>query len=204
MPRLSSARKKLLTEMMKEAIYEAAVAVLAEHGAEGVTMDRVAAAANLAKGSLYNYFRGKRDLLQFVHRKTVDPIVRAVDEMIRSDRPAAAKLEASVHIVFGQLGRHRELFTLLLESGDARVLLEDTRRTKREVAVAQFAEIFRQGIEQGLFHSFDPMQLAQMFVGAMAELWQRSLGAGRSQSAEPLIETLLGVFLHGVAAGESR
>jgi TetR/AcrR family transcriptional regulator len=204
MPRLSSTRKKLLTDMMKDAIYEAAVAVLAEHGLEGVTMDRIAAAANLAKGSLYNYFRGKRDLLRFVHRKTVDPILRAVDEVIGSDRPATAKLEASVRIVFRQLGRHRELFTLLLESDGARVLLETTCRTNREVAVAQFAEIFRQGIQQGLFHPFDTKQLAQMFVGAMAELWQRSLGAGEAQSVEPLIATLLSAFLHGIAADLAR
>jgi AcrR family transcriptional regulator len=204
MPRLSSTRKKLLTEMMKEAIYEAAVAVLAEHGVEGVTMDRVAAAANLAKGSLYNYFRGKRDLLRFVHRKTVDPIARAVDDVIRSDRPATAKLDASVHIVFDELGRHRELFTLLMESGDARVLLEATRRTNREVAVAQFAEIFRQGIDEGLFHPFDPTQLAQMFVGAMAELWQRSLGDGESQPAAPLIDMLLSAFLDGIAVHHLR
>jgi TetR/AcrR family transcriptional regulator len=204
MPRLSSTRKKLLTEMMKEAIYEAAVAVLAEHGVEGVTMDRVAAAANMAKGSLYNYFRGKRALLQFVHRKTVDPITRAVDDVIRSDRPATAKLEASVRIVFGELARRHALFTLLLESDDARVLLETTRRTNREMAVAQFAEIFRQGIDQGLFRPLDPQQLAQMFVGAMAELWQRTLGAHDSQPAEPLADTLLSVFLDGVAAGRSR
>lgn len=200
MPRLSSTRKKLLTEMMKEAIYEAAVVVLAEHGVEGATMDRVAAAARLAKGSLYNYFRDKQDLLQFVHRKTVDPITRAVDEMIASDRPAADKLEASVRIVFDQLGRHRELFTLLLESHDARVLLESSRRTNREVAITQFAEIFRQGIQQGTFRPLDPTQLARMFVGAMVELWQPSLVAGELQRADQLIDPLLRVFLEGAAA----
>ena len=58
MPKLSATRKELLTTMMKEAIFEAATSVLCAHGVSGMTMDRVAAAAGLAKGSLYNYFHG--------------------------------------------------------------------------------------------------------------------------------------------------
>jgi AcrR family transcriptional regulator len=62
MPRLSRTRKQLLNAMMNDAIFDAAVAVLAEHGFKGMTMDRVAAAANLAKGSLYGYVESKPKL----------------------------------------------------------------------------------------------------------------------------------------------
>ena len=49
MPRLCKARKELLTTLMKESIFEAATAVLNEHGVNGTTMNRVAEAAELAK-----------------------------------------------------------------------------------------------------------------------------------------------------------
>jgi AcrR family transcriptional regulator len=199
MPRLSTTRKKLLTKMMKEAIYEAAVSVLAEHGVEGTTMDRLASAANLAKGSLYSYFDGKQDLLQFVHARAIDPIVKAVDKVIRAEMSATAKLEAMLHLVFDQLATHHELFKLLLKD-DVRVLLEPSSRTAREIAVGQYAAVFRQGIDEGLFRPFDPMQLAEMFVGAMAGLWRRSLATGQFRQAQQVSETLLSVFLHGVAA----
>jgi AcrR family transcriptional regulator len=199
MPRLSTTRKKLLTKMMKEAIYEAAVSVLAEHGVEGMTMDRLASAANLAKGSLYSYFDGKQDLLQFVHARAIDPIVKAVDKVIRAEMSATAKLEVMLHLVFDQLATHHELFKLLLKD-DVRVLLEPSSRTAREIAVGQYAAVFRQGIDEGLFRPFDPMQLAEMFVGAMAGLWRRSLATGQFRQAQQVSETLLSVFLHGVAA----
>jgi TetR/AcrR family transcriptional regulator len=201
MPRLSTTRKELLTAMMKDAIYEAAISVLAEHGVEGMTMDRVAAAANVAKGSLYSYFEGKQDLLQFVHAKTIDPIIEAIDGVIRAEMPATAKLEAILHIVFDQLAKLHALFSLLAKDDAVRVLLEPSRRTTHEIAVGQYALIFRQGIDEGVFRPFDPMQLAEMFFGAMTELWHRSLASGEFRQTDLLIDTLLSVFVHGVAVG---
>ncbi len=202
MPRLSATRKKLLTSMMKEAIYEAAVSVLIEHGVDGMTMDRVAAAANLAKGSLYSYFDSKHDLLRFVHARIVEPLHAATDEVVRSDRPPVAKLEAILHIVFDQLARHRSVFYLFLQD-DVRAILEPAQQTSREIALSHFATIFREGIEQGVFRPFDPVRLAEMFFGALVELWNRALAAGESPLVEGSIETLMSVFLHGAAAPAS-
>ena len=199
MPRLSSTRKELLTAMMKEAIYEAAVSVLAEHGAAGMTMDRVAAAASMAKGSLYSYFESKQELLQFVHGKVVEPIQKAVEERLRSDMPVLAKLEAILRVIFDQTAEHQELFSLLLKDDDARLILEPTERTNRQIAVGHFAEVFRQGIDEGLFHPHDPVQLGEMFFGALLGFWQPALAAGNFQQPDQLIKPLMEIFLRGVA-----
>ena len=199
MPRLSTTRKELLTAMMKEAIYDAAVAVLAEHGVDGMTMDRVAAAAGVAKGSLYCYFHGKQDLLRLVHAKLIDPILKTAEDVIGADMPATRKLEAVVRAVFDQLARHHGVFSLLLKDDAVRLVLKPRRRTNREIAVGQFAVIFRQGIEQGLFARRDPAQLAEMFMGALGGLWERSLATGEVPQSDALIEPLLSVFLDGIA-----
>ena len=85
-------RKQALDEMMKEALFEATVAVLSEHGVDGMTMDRVASEAGVAKGSLYRYFRSKRDLLEFVYTKLVDPIFQDLEEMAAQEQPAIESL----------------------------------------------------------------------------------------------------------------
>jgi AcrR family transcriptional regulator len=203
MPRLSSARKQLLTAMMKETISDAAVAVLAEHGVEGMTMDRVAAAADVAKGSLYCYFDGKQDILRLVHAKLVDPILKTADDVIQADMPATRKLEAVVRTVFDQLARHHGVFSLLIKDATARNVLEPRRRTNREIAVGQFAVIFRQGIEQGLFARHDPAQVAEMFMGALGGLWERSLATGDAPRADSLTGALLSVFLDGISVRDA-
>lgn len=204
MSRLSSARKELLTAMMKEAIYEAAVAVLAEHGAAGMTMERVAAAANLAKGSLYSYFDSKQDLLQFVHGKVIEPIQKSVEDLLHGDLPALGKLETILRMIFDHTAKHQELFRLLLSDDDARLLLSPADRTNRQVAVGHFAEIFRQGMAEGLFRPSDPTHLAEMFFGALQGFWQPALAARRFQHPDQFIQPLVAVFLHGVALPASE
>ncbi len=82
MSRLVEQRKNL----MKEGIYEAAVAVLIRDGLEATTMERVAEEAGVAKGSLYNYFENKTDLLEFVHERTIEPLRQGVREAIEERR----------------------------------------------------------------------------------------------------------------------
>ncbi len=185
--------------MMKEAIYDAAVAVLGEHGVAGMTMDRVAAAADLAKGSLYCYFHGKQDILRLVHAKLVDPIIKTGEEVIQSDLPATQKLETVARAVFDQLARHHGVFNLLMKDDAARLALEPRRRTNRQIALGHWAAIFRQGIDQGRFRPHDPDQLAEMFMGALSGLWDRSLATGEVQSPDAMIAPLLDVFLRGIA-----
>jgi len=94
MAALAERRKELLDSMMKQAVYEGAVQVLTQHGLRGTTMDRVAAAAGMAKGSLYNYFRSKQDLLEFVHDRAIAPIQEAVSEVLEMQISAADKLSS--------------------------------------------------------------------------------------------------------------
>jgi AcrR family transcriptional regulator len=74
---VTSEQKVRLTAMMREVMYEATASVLAEHGVAGMTMERVAAAANTARGSRYHCFADEQDLLQFTHTKTFEPLVAA-------------------------------------------------------------------------------------------------------------------------------
>jgi AcrR family transcriptional regulator len=127
-PKLSEKRKELLTAMMKEAIYDAAVAVLGKHGVGGMTMDRVAAAANLAKGSLYNYFDDKQDLLRFVYGKIIDPVSEAIAETAGEPLPAAQKLESILHTLFDHFRQHRRLLSLFLGDDAARAIIEPARK----------------------------------------------------------------------------
>ena len=46
----------------REAILDAAAALLAEGGFQGMTMDEIARRAGLGKGTTYIYFESKRDL----------------------------------------------------------------------------------------------------------------------------------------------
>jgi AcrR family transcriptional regulator len=53
-------------------ILDGAAAVFAEAGYEGASMSRIAAVAGVSKGTLYNYFTGKRELFIAFMRRVYD------------------------------------------------------------------------------------------------------------------------------------
>ncbi|MEU8899747.1 helix-turn-helix domain-containing protein [Nocardia sp. NPDC048505] len=90
----------------RRAILDATKALLAEHGAEGVTMDRVAAAAGVGKGTIFHRFGSRAGLL---HELIADPartLMAAVGDgppPLGPGAPAADRLiayfEAMTHLV---------------------------------------------------------------------------------------------------------
>ena len=57
---------------MKSSISEAAISVFNEYGFAGLKMARVANAADVAKGTLYNYFTSKEDIYVEIIQNTLD------------------------------------------------------------------------------------------------------------------------------------
>lgn len=202
MPRLTAIRKQALDEMMKEAIFEATVVVLSEHGVEGMTMDRVALAANVAKGSVYNYFRSKKDLLQFVYTKTIEPVFEDLKEAVAMDRPAVEKLSTHVRQILEHVAKHAEIFKLLFRDDTAHGLLQSSERNTREVGCRLLAEIFRQGIAEGGFRPGDPLMLARMFLGLCTGVFDGHPELERLDVREEIQRLIMSTFLNGIAATE--
>jgi TetR/AcrR family transcriptional regulator of autoinduction and epiphytic fitness len=59
---------KRLTDRKREAIVQSATTLFQKHGFEGVSMDRVAEAADVSKRTLYNHFPSKEELFAHVCR----------------------------------------------------------------------------------------------------------------------------------------
>jgi AcrR family transcriptional regulator len=148
--------------------------------------------------SLYHYFADKEDLLQFTYTKTFEPLLTAAEEVYRTNLPAPERLEAILRLVFDNLAKHRELFSLLLKDDAALHLPGRDERLSRRIAI--FAGIFRQGIEERAFRVLDTEQLAAVFVGAIAPLWQRLLLDRDGQHTGQAVTLLMDVFLHGITA----
>lgn len=70
-----------LTDRKREAIVQAAIAEFREHGFAGTSMDRVAAAAEVSKRTVYNHFPSKDELFEAIlmhlwERSHDQPVVR--------------------------------------------------------------------------------------------------------------------------------
>lgn len=199
MPRLTAIRKQALDDIMKEAIFQAAVAVLSEHGVEGMTMDRVATAAELAKGSLYKYFSSKRSLLEFIYARMIDPLFESLEQTVASPFSANEKLATHVKHLLEHVGRNAKVYKLLFEDDTAHGLLQSSERRTLDLAGRQLAEVFRQGIDEGVFRPADPLVLARMFMGLCVGLFRGQPDLATPEPREDAERLILNVFLNGAA-----
>jgi len=204
MTSLAERRRELLDSMMREAVYEGAVAVLTEYGLNGTTMDRVAAAAGMAKGSLYNHFPGKQELLEFVHDRAVAPMQEALEEIVKNRLCAAEKLASISRLWREYLVKHHAVFEFLINDHAAKRLLRDTEQTTRTSGIKQIAAIIAQGIQEGAFRPVDAGAAAEMFVSASIGMVEQEFAAGISRPVDEAVDALMGVFLHGLSAGNGE
>ena len=84
-------------------IIEAATLLFREQGYEAVKMEAIAAAAEVAIGTIYNYYRNKGDLLVAIVSLEVEEVLKAGEEVIASP-PASA--EAAVDALVGGYVEH--------------------------------------------------------------------------------------------------
>jgi len=183
MLKLAKERKAEWDSMMKNAIFEATMAVLSEHGFEGLRMDRVAKTAEVSTGTLYNYFKNKDELLLHVLDTRFEPIYQNFLKILNSDMSPPEKLEASVRELLTTIKEQLSLI-IIIDSAEGHSLpIKIGANEKRESIHTIFADIINEGIEQGLFRPFDSQRTARLIFGAVKGLTQSRIEG----NVEPLI-----------------
>src|SRR6478752_2317725 len=65
-----------------EAVLEAVQRVLKRHGAEALTTNRIAEAAGVSIGSLYQYFPDKQAIYSALHHRHIDDVIQVMERTV--------------------------------------------------------------------------------------------------------------------------
>lgn len=109
------------TESTYDRLVSAAMRLFAEHGYAGTTVGQIEEAAGLAprSGALYQYFKGKRELLDAAverHAESLDQMQGVTDLMPLGDLRAELTLLARWNLQ--DLRRRRDLYRFIRREGD--------------------------------------------------------------------------------------
>ncbi len=191
--RLSKARKECVTAMMRDTIFEAASSVVDKHGTAGLTMDRVASTVGLATGSLYNYFDGKSDLLQFFYTRLVEPFFQPIEEIARTELSAPQKLERILHAAWEHAVKYKGLIRLFVAGDQRAAIRRDTRPRLLRILTA----IFKQGIREGTLVPRNPAHMGRMFHGCLSELFDLVAEGARNDELNEYVAVLIDATIKG-------
>jgi AcrR family transcriptional regulator len=163
-------KRELVTAFRTKAILAAAQRVMELRGVEAATMDEIAAAAGVAKGTIYLYFKGREELVQAILSQVGETILRELAAIVESAASPTAKLDAIVALFLQHLERERVWFPLY-----ARDLRRGDRGAKRgprpqlldleEKCMDLLTRFLAEGSGTGTFIQADPRLLAFLLRG---------------------------------------
>jgi AcrR family transcriptional regulator len=199
----------ILSPEKERQILDGAAAVFAEAGYEGASMARIAAVAGVSKGTLYNYFEGKRELFSaFMQRACANRIAVIFDE-VDDTIPAEEALLRICRRVLDVLSSEQGLLVyrmVVAEAGKFPELAEAFYAAGPRRALARMTEWIARNVRAGLLRVDDPEFAAEQLFALMQTrvLLRRRLHMEDGVSdaeIERVVAAGVRLFLRGNGAG---
>jgi AcrR family transcriptional regulator len=197
----STSHQARLRERLREetgrAILEAAEAVFAEDGLHAARMERIAARAGVAVGTLYNHFRDKDALLSSLLRSRRGALLERVDRALAAaaGQDARARLRAFLSAIAAHAREHGRFLTVLVQAGEGPERLRPPRTLVAEL-VARADGLVAEGVAAGVLRPDDAGVFGHALVGMARVMILRSIERG---APEDVTDAIVDIFLRGTA-----
>ncbi len=199
-----SLREKL-REVRAELILDVAEEMLAEKGYHDTSMDEIAALAGVAKGTLYQHFPGKEDLVFALFERNLVLFEQAVGQAAAAPLLARAKLERILSYVYQERrGQHARLLQLLYQNMEIRKGLLEKKgqlRDHMEQVAGQIRTILEEGKAEGAFDPAISTELMLLTFMSLLSLSTREHLLVQEQLLPAELVSQVGrVFFEGIAS----
>jgi AcrR family transcriptional regulator len=165
-------------------IMAAALALFRDQGYHATSMQDIADAVGLQKGSLYHYLESKEELLYRIALDTISEYDRGLEAIAASDLPAAEKLRRAVQAHVRMQSHDVGTVTLLRDSGhlqpEQRQVIRGLTRRYAELVEAVIAG----GIASGEFRAVDAKMATFAILGACNWIHRWYAAGGRLRPEE--------------------
>ncbi|MGB0514448.1 MAG: TetR/AcrR family transcriptional regulator [Wenzhouxiangellaceae bacterium] len=207
--RITSVSGKALNKAQRrrrDDIIEAALAVFDRDGFDGARIDDVAAEAEVAKGTVYLYFKNKQALFEAMIEAVVGPAIDAVERAASSsDSTAAERLRLQIRVIGERLGKGsmKSVLRLMISEGPRH---DELRRYYYQRVVRPGMVAIRHSLEQGEnsgeFRRGSASLHPQIFAGPalMAAVWRMLFDDMSPLDVESLLQEHLEIVLRGLRA----
>jgi len=193
-------RSGLQAESKKQLILKVATEVFAEKGFNEATISQIAKKANIAEGSIYDYFKNKEDLLFSIPEERMNDFLSGLHEHLKGSRGALEKLRKLIwyHLRFYEKNKDY-----------TRILLRDLRQnprfnlTQAYSMIRQYSKVILEVIEEGkkeksIRTGIDPYILRDLILGSIEHLTIRGFIMSRFPNLAETGDSLYDLIVSGV------
>ncbi|MCL5046203.1 MAG: TetR/AcrR family transcriptional regulator [Actinobacteria bacterium] len=157
-----------------------AAKILNEKGYHGTSMQDIANAVGIQKGSLYYYVAGKQDLLRDIIMSGLEVYESGMEEIVLSPDPPEEKLKKAIIHHLLPLEEYHDAASVFLK--EVRNLDDESRKTVHRAIRSYhvyWEKILEEGIEKGRFSEGMNVKLTSFLIIGMCnsiERWYRADG----------------------------
>jgi AcrR family transcriptional regulator len=200
---LKATKKEIVTAFRTREILAAARSLLEQRGPEAMTMEEVAAAAGVAKGTVYLYFQSKDHLLQALITRVGENLMQDLEASLVAPGTPPEKLIRIVSVLLEYLNRERLLFPiyareLLQGEGESREGFRGRLQELEEQFVALVTRLFADGIAAGQFIPANPRLLAFLIRGVVRATGYYQKAEGQADAAKEALPVILTLISSGL------
>ena len=180
MPRLAREKKVAMEGITKDAIFQAAYEILMEGSWQDFTMEHLAKKTGVAKGTVYNYFKDKSDVIRFIILRTSEPMRKKIADLDYEKGDPRELLGRILELLLKDLFENRLGVSAVGKAlGDSPRSLSGENDPFVEVRRSIFLAL-RRGIDEGFFKRCDPSVAAEGIQSLI-------MGMGRRISSGELV-----------------
>jgi len=157
----------------REEVYTEATKLFRKNGYLKTTMEEIAQAVKIKKGSLYYYIKDKETLLFDILDRTNDILLESLRGLSLQGLPTKEKLARLIHIHLLNVSQYRNEIPLLIN--EAKNLRPDLRKmvfSKRTQYEKIFFEVIEEGLSNNTFIQHDKTMVRFWILGGIFWFFQ--------------------------------
>ncbi|MGA2820504.1 MAG: TetR/AcrR family transcriptional regulator [Anaerolineales bacterium] len=189
--------------MQREQILAAAAQIFREKGYQATSMQDIADAVHLQKGSLYHHVRSKEEILVTLLDRALDLLIESMEEVLHSALSPEDKLQAAMRAYADNIAVHSDLAAVfLLEYRNLSPRYRNRHVARRDRFEGLWRDLIREGIRKGAFQKTDEKLVALAILGVQNWMvtWYQP---GGTMSAAALAEFFSALFLRGLRSNHA-
>ncbi|MDN5300862.1 MAG: hypothetical protein PWQ60_376 [Thermoanaerobacteraceae bacterium] len=183
----------------RSSILEAAVSVFSREGYPNARMQEIATKAGIGKGTIYQYFKGKKHLFQQVVKEGIDQYAIGIKNEIKGCIGIEQILKKIVTFSFSFLENHSDVLKMI-ESHRSLIdesMLKWLYDRKNKITDLLVKTIVEKTEKKGMRSYKDAELAANCFFGMMISVVQEKVFHKKELDIEEVSDRIVKIFLHG-------
>jgi AcrR family transcriptional regulator len=206
-PAATGGRRERRRVETREKIYNAALSLFAERGFMETTVEDITEAADVGKGTFFNYFPTKEHVLATYGAERVATVERALQQARKGDAPVLNVLRELATGIAGQAAERPGLLRAIYAAHASCTAVRDELQVRMQTARRLLAQIIRLAQERGEVRAdMSAMVLARLvqtvFHGVMGS-WSLNPAGTLRGTAEEVWDMLSPGLTAGLSASRS-